>query len=402
MSGRAIDVGLFAESLIYYDCILVNPTNQPQFASLIEWLQKEDAFEDFIAMVGDGTIKIYDYAFATSAIEKDGVYSIWNLQDPIQARTDTFEQRFLYHTSVESVLPAKSRHRRKIYEAFRGNVIEAHAEDFSSPVENARSDYKDSRRNSLILQAFVDELYRLKRLGHPPEVQVRVTPEETGDRHSIAWGIDFSELRRISGIELNFNAGTPLTASAHSNRLLWSAAQQNCDLYLPRPMSALVGDKLYESVEEVAKAGRIVEELKDKVEFPDVRNLVNSGELSFADVMAIRGNAQKFRSWLQTESERDRDAIIAYHHEVAKESGYTRGGRMALNLFGILGGGASGAYLGTVLGGPVGGAVGGVAGSAVAYLAELTAKIGADWKPVVFGDWMRDRIRESISKNKTE
>jgi hypothetical protein len=75
---------------------------------------------------------------------------------------------------------------------------------------------------------------------------------------------------------------------------------------------------------------------------------------------------------------------------------------MALNLFGILGGGASGAYLGTVLGGPVGGAVGGVAGSAVAYLAELTAKIGADWKPVVFGDWMRDRIRESISKNKTE
>ena len=355
-----------------------------------------------MAMVREGTVKLYDYAFATTAIEKGGVYSIWNLQDSSQARTGTFEQRFLYHPSVEGVLPTKSRHRKRIYEAFRGNVIEAHAEEFSAPVENARSDYKDPRRNSLVLQTFVDEIYRLKRLGRPPEVQVRVTSDETGERHNIAWGIDLSELRKISGTELNFNAGTPLTAGAHSNRLLWSAAQQNCDLYLPRPMGSLVGDKLYESVEEVAKAGRIVEELKDKVEFPDVRSLVNAGNLSFADVMAIRKKAKRFRSWLQAESERDRDAIIAYHHEVAKESGYTRGGRKALNLFGILGGGASGAYLGTVLGGPIGGAVGGVAGSGVAYLAELTAKIGADWKPVVFGDWMRNRIEKSISRDKTK
>ncbi len=158
----------------------------------------------------------------------------------------------------------------------------------------------------------------------------------------------------------------------------------------------LVGDKLYESTETVAKAGNVIDQLKATVEFPDVRGLVNSGKLDFSDVLTIRMKAQRFRDWLQNESDRDRDAIIAYHNEVATEAGLVHGARKALNIFGVIGGGATGAYVGTLLGGPAGGALGGAAGSAVGYLAEVTSKLGANWRPVIFGHWLRHRIENVV------
>lgn len=395
-AGRTIDIGLFAEALIYYDSVLINLTNQPQFAEFLRWFVQQERLADLISLVRDGTIKVYDYAFVTTAIEKQGSYLIWNIQDQLQAKPNTFEQRFLYHPSVEGILPSRARHRKKIYEAFRGNVIEVKADDFGSPVENAREDYQDPRRNTLIVQAFVDELYRIKQLGRPPDIQANVATSPDGTKHKISWNIDFSNLTKAAGPELNFHLGTPLTAGAHSNRLIWSAAQLGCDLYLPRPMSMLVGDKLFESTETIAKAGNVVDQLKTTVEFPDVRGLVNSGKLDFSDVLTIRKKAQRFRDWLQNESDRDRDAIIAYHNEVATEAGLVRGARKALNIFGVIGGGATGAYVGTLLGGPAGGALGGAAGGAVGYLADVAAKLGANWRPVIFGDWLRDRIEKEV------
>ena len=344
-AGRSIDIGLFAEALIYYDCVAIIPANQPQFAEFITWFIKQGRFGELLTMIKQGVVKIYDYSFITAAVEKDGVYTIWNIQDPIQARTDTFEQRYLYHPSIEAVLPAKARHRIKVYEAIRGNVIEVKAEQFGNAVENARKDFEDPHRNQLNVQAFVDELYRFRGLGHPPEVQAVVVKVGDGSTHNITVNVDFSKLSELAGKDLNFNKGTPLTAGAHSNRLIWSASQLGCDLFLPKPMSRLVGDKLYESAETIAKAGGLIEQLERTVEFPDIRQLVNSGVLGLTDLMVIRSKAAKFRVWLQQEAERDRDAIVAYHNEVARESGLKNAGRKALSMFGILCGGAiGGAY----------------------------------------------------------
>ena len=44
--GNHIDVGLFAESLIYYDRILLNVGNPSQFAELIKWLVENDNYQD--------------------------------------------------------------------------------------------------------------------------------------------------------------------------------------------------------------------------------------------------------------------------------------------------------------------------------------------------------------------
>src|SRR5205814_8696959 len=87
--------------------------------------------------------------------------------------------------------------------------------------------------------------------------------------------------------------------------------------------------------------------------------LIGSLRLDEKEVSEIRRKGSKFRAWLQTEAERDRDAIIAYHTEVAKESGFVGVGRRSLKLFGFV----SGSILGAAMGHDPGiGAIGGIAG----------------------------------------
>jgi len=397
LRGRHIDVGLFAEALIYYDTLLLNVSNPVQLAQLLEWLEAQDQLPVFLALVREGAVILYDYSFFTAAIESpQGSYSVWNVQDPVQAEQNTFAQRFLYGREIEQAIKG-SRRRKALYSAIAGNVIEAKSESFGNAIENARVDYLDPRRSAIIAQAFVDEVYNLRGMGRPPQVSASVVPKPDGSGHTITWNINLAQLAEIAGKELGFHFGVPLTAAAMCNRYLKSAADQGCDLFLSEPMSVLVGDKLYETVRTPARSGEIITELKEQVEFPDVRALVNDGILTFADVLRLRDRAKRFRAWLQSESDRDRDAIIAYHNEVAKESGLARVSRKSLRLFGVLGGGALGGAVGSVIAGPAGAAIGGAAGSGLTFLAELGAKLDEDWRPVVFGDWMRDRIAKLVS-----
>lgn len=294
---------------------------------------------------------------------------------------------------MEKILPARSRHRTKFYEAFRGNVIEAKADHFGRSLEDARQDLNDPERSSLIIQSFVDELFDFKKIKNVPTVKATVTKDITSDVNIINWNIDFQALSEIAGFDLNFDAGSPLTANAHSNRFISSAASIGCDLYLPRPMSRLVGDKLFESAGRNIKLNNIIQNLQSEVDFPSIRKLVNDGTINFEDIMRIRSKSQKFRSWLQSESERDRNAIVAYHNELARDSGLSKFGRSSLRLFGVIGGGAVGGLIGGAVAGPVGGALGGIAGSAVTFSTEVLAKFDEDWKPVVFGNWLEDRIK---------
>lgn len=393
ISGKEIDIGLFAESLVYYDSVYVVPGNPHFFSLFLKWFSDQGKLDDFLTLVRDGVIKIYDYSFMTTAIEKDGTYSIWNIQDDKQGKENVFEQRFLYNSEVEKILPAKSRHRKHFYEAFRKNVVEAKADSFGEAIENARIDLNDPERSSLIIQALVDELYEIKKIKDVPKINVTITKNESNGTSLIDWNIDFNILNKIAGYNFNLNSGLPLTANAHSNRFLWSAANMRCDLFLPKPMSRLVGDKLYEAAERNMKLKGIIENLQSEVDFPSLRQLVNRGILTFDDILNIRKKSHKFRSWLQTASERDRNAIVAYHNELAKETGLAKFGRNSLRLFGILGGGGVGGLIGSVLAGPVGGAIGGLAGSTLTFTTDVCAKIGEDWKPVVFGNWLEDKIK---------
>lgn len=141
-----------------------------------------------------------------------------------------------------------------------------------------------------------------------------------------------------------------------------------------------------------------------KVEFPDIRRYVNEDKIDFPHVLEIRKKAKRFRQWLQSEGDRQRDIMIAYLSEVAQASGFSKVARRTLKLFGVLGGAAIGAKItgnpsvGAALGGAGGAMLGKGAGEAVKYIFELGSNLGVGWKPRVFGDWYRDRIEKLLEE----
>ena len=393
VQGRGIDIGLFAEALIYYDTVYVVPGNAHCFSLFLKWFEAQGRLDLFRDLVEDGAIKIYDYSFITAAVETDGTYMIMNLQDEEQAKESVFSKRYLNNRETRKVLPSKGRHRKRFIQALRANIIEVKADSFGSAVVDAEKDLVNPERSSLIIQALVDELYSIQKIRKVPEIKATVKIDSMKGEHKIDWGINFTELSLISGSDLGLNSGSPLTANAHSNRFIWSASSLGVDLYLPRPMSVLAGDKLFESASKSQKLRATIESLQEEVEFPSIRNLVNTGVLKLDDLIEIRRKALRFRKWLQQESSRDRNAILAYHYELAQDTGLVKFGRSSLRMFGILGSGALGGAIGGAFAGPVGGLVGGLAGSALNFTTELSSKIGSDCKPVVFGSWLDDRIK---------
>lgn len=349
-------------------------------------------FNDFLALVKNGEVVLYDYAFVSAPVLKDGVFIPINIQDQRQALPNSFEQRYLYHPAIEAVLP-RARHRRKLYPVFRDRVVEVKADEFGSAVENALADARDPARAAAILQAFVNPLYQIR--GRTDVPTIRASVHESEGLVRTDFNVNLDDIAALAG-PIGFHRGSPLAASIHANRFIWSASRHRCDLYLQSPIDALVGDKLYKAVKSVQRPQGLIEQLQATVEFPDVRSLVNAGQFSFSDVLRIRTKAGRFRKWLQDESERDRDAIIAYHHEVARETGLVRFGRRTLSILGVLGGGAAGGELGALAAGPAMGAAAGVAASALGYLLDIGSRIGSEWKPVVFGNWYRDRIEHLL------
>ena len=102
---------------------------------------------------------------------------------------------------------------------------------------------------------------------------------------------------------------------------------------------------------------------------------------------------------LQSESDRDRNAIIAYHNETAKQLGISTLGRKSLRMFGILGFTLAETYLTytytdlqTAL----------VAGGASAFLIDVASKMGEDWKPVIFGNWVSGRIQKLLREKESK
>lgn len=389
--GKSVDLGLLAEALIYYDQVLFNVADQPQFAAVLEWFLRQNCFSDLLKLFQDGTLYVYEYSFLPASVydEKNDQYFLYNLEDEEQQKPNSFERRFLYHSAVQNLI-IKGRHRNQLYRVLRDRVIEAKAREFEDAIHVSRKDFGDVYRNSLIVQSFIDELFRFRGLEPPPEIGVQIKSD--GPKQTATFNIDFKVISELAGESLNWHSGSPLVGGAAANRLLLSASRLNSDLFLPRPMSVLVGDKLYESSKAANKTKETIESLKEKVEFPDIRFLVNGGKLGVKDILFLRKKAKRFRTWLQTGAERDRDAIIAYHHEVAKETNLTKYGRKALSLFGFIGGGALGGGLGASLAGPSGAALGGAAGGAFSYLLDVGSKLGQEWKPVIFGEWLKERI----------
>jgi hypothetical protein len=396
-----IDMGLFAEALVYYDQLYVKAGNAHQFASFIEWFIKRDQHAILFRLINEGVIHFYHYAFSINPLVHPGGSTLYHINDPGMKEPNSFQRRIIESPEVVAAFSNPTLH-AKFCKALEGKIVEEKVEDFEHTIDNANADFTNQRRNRLLLQSLLDEMYIIKGLGEAPSVQSKVIHLPNGEV-VINWGLDLDGIAKafgIRGVEDRAPGGQvlasmSLTCAGIANDLLLSATRHNADLYLPSPLSIVTGDKLYEaSLESTAKTQVVIDELQDQVEFPDLRREINENNVGIEDVIRVRNKGERFRKWLQDEAERDRGAIIAYHHEVAKEAGFTRGARKILRLFGVLGGPTSGAVIGALLTpNPVhGAAAGALIGESVKYLCEIGANIGTGWTPVVFGKWYKERI----------
>ncbi len=405
--GRPVDTGLLAEALIYYDRVLINVENPQQFASLISRLiQQGLTVANIVALFRDGVFGVYDFAFHTNPyvdfLGEDGlkIHGLVNSQDLTMAKPNSFVERYVEFEPLIEVFGNRA-HYNEFAAALEGRVIEVKADDVGrSAIENAYHDFLNPERNALMTQQLVNEIYRIKKLGKPATIEAYVRDLGQGE-FNVTWNVKLNRLPAVE-VESNIKAADtlPLSTAAQANKYLWAAERLQCDLFLARPVSALVGDKLFEASEVAVKSKiktqNVIEELEIKVEFPDLRKFVNLDKIDFNRVLEIRRKATKFREWLQSEAEREREAIWAYHHEVAKASGFANVARHTLKLFGVVGGAALGAGVGGGLGAVGGAAVGAGVGEGVAYLFELASTVGTKWQPVVFGDWYRTKIAKLL------
>lgn len=385
-----IDLWLFAESLLYYDKVMVAPSNPDIFYELLSYFHKRNQLDIFYELFDDEIIWIYDHAFISTAVSKDWEFSIWNIQDPIQERANTFKQRYLYNPKIDEILP-KARHRKRLYNALEWNFIEGKASDFEVEINDARDDFGNNKRNAIIVQALVDNIYSIYNLGKSPDITVRIDSNIEW-KYSITWNFDFNELNRITWNKLWLHLWVPFTALANSNRLIWTAAKLWSDLYLPSPMSQLIWNKLQESLLRNNKPQWITHILKDKTWFPDIRSLVNNWVLDFSDILKIRKEAKKFRLWLQEEWEKDRDAIFAYQNEVIESVWLEKYWKKAYQIFWVLWGGSLVWSLATTqFQDPIiGASLWTIAGS---FINHLWKKLETEWRPIVFWNWTNNYIK---------
>ena len=434
--GRTVDTGLLAEALVFYDQVLIHVDNPHQFADLISWLVQQGLSQrDLLRLIREGSLQIYNYAFTTNPHVEPAngfIYDLWNIQDQVMIEPNSFGKRFLGFEGLRNSFGTSKQYER-FCAAVEGKVVEVKADEIGSEgIMNSWRDFLNPDRNALISRKLIREMYRIRRLGKASKVKVAVTainsgedfdellrrhssssrsilvrsPEEIGCRlHELSWDFDLTNLPGLEGEKIVFGTSLPLSAAAMANKYIWSAAKLKCDLYLPRPIDSIVGDKLYEASEAISKlqtnTRTLVRRLELRAAFPDIRRYVNTDKIDLNEVLRLRRNSQtrRFRRFLRTAPDSEREALLAYLHESATSAGYTRVPKRVLPLVNIVAG-AAGIALGShITQDPViGSLIGGVLSGGASYLIELGAAM-AGWTPKVFGNWYGAEISRLLKKS---
>lgn len=107
--GRSVDTGLLAESLIYYDRVLITVDNPVRFCDLISLLVQQGLpASDLIALFRDGTLQVLNFAFTTNPyveFRESGlhIHGLYNIQDQQMLRANSFVERFLIGEAARGI-----------------------------------------------------------------------------------------------------------------------------------------------------------------------------------------------------------------------------------------------------------------------------------------------------------
>jgi len=393
--GKAADIGVFAEAFIYYEKVYVVMSTPQQFEEFVMFFIKGNKVDALIELIKNKVINFFYYTFLSTAMNNPErrEFSMWNFNFTKGKYPHSDFIRLIVNPAN---LPISSKRRHLLWKAIVDNVIDENSPEYDPPILDAKDAMQDGRKVSILIQAYLDDIYKKLKAGKPPIIETRID-SWTPEKWNIVTNYNFTIVNDLTQSKMDFRQEMPLIGEVQSNRIIWTSLIKGYDLFLGDVMSQVVGNKFEEAEEKINKAENVIDELKARVEFPDIRSLVNNGLLGVEEIFNIRIHAEKFRIWLQQEGERDRDAIIAYHNEVTRASGISKSVSSTLKLFGIITGGlASPAYqlitndLSTTSNLVAGGAgimLGG-------FLNNVASSISKDWRPVVFGEWIKKELKK--------
>ncbi len=177
--GRSVDIGLLAESLLYYDQIVIDLNEGAHLAELVNWFAQHDQLATLLSMMDDRTLRFhgYKYFFIPFKSRSEGVVTSSVMTGitpecfPIaHAFSDEFASRFNYDYFLN-----------RFRSLLRDRFILSTASDFPSCLDDARRDIEDQPRCEIVFQAFIDKLYDMR--GSATDAQGR-DPTWPGNRNS--------------------------------------------------------------------------------------------------------------------------------------------------------------------------------------------------------------------------
>jgi hypothetical protein len=220
--GRSVDTGLLAESLIYYDRVLITVDNPVRFCDLISLLVQQGLpNSDVIALFRDGTPQVLNFAFTTNPyveFRESGLHirGLYNIQDQQMLKVNSFVERFLGFEPLKSCFTNSAQY-DDFCHALEGRVVEVKADDVgAAAIDNAWQDFLNPDRNELMAQQLINEIYKLKGLGKAPKVRVTINAKDDGT-HEVHWNIPMDQLPALDA-EVRIRAAATLPVDSFRSK----------------------------------------------------------------------------------------------------------------------------------------------------------------------------------------
>jgi hypothetical protein len=356
----ATDVGLLAESLLYYETAFIDSGSPDQFPIFLRaFLDKGLSIADLIYLVRKRVVvfvhggSVHPYVevnHKTDPPDPQTINGFYSITEEGRGGSAYFANKFLDTEKVRSVFTDGKSLRTKDYETFcrlvddSKQVLDVNIVS-DGLVKTSYAEFLDSAEHEELLGDVLEGYAKSEGfdLVTTPSVKVRRIPSTSVGNYrrsdwtivrnseqqpGLTWAVlakaELSRFRDSSAIA-RMARTFPLSYAGITSLAVKTAGMLSADLCLPAPLSRRVGKKLsrlnqYEGDLPSFKSQDIVQKLGAIVAFPDLRRLVNAGDVDLKFAFDFREEAEPFRKWLQTtEAERDPDLWHEYHVGVAKK-----------------------------------------------------------------------------------
>jgi len=309
---QVMDLGFLAETLLFYGRVRLVVD-----AGMLAELARLCGPEALVAMVRSGRLEL-SYLANVLAVKTENTGMVNELHTPT-----TFS--VIGHSEMQDVLPrvfqestGKKGRGRRLANRIAGHIREL---TFNADIlASARVDYQ----NEEYMSSAAGHILRHLAPSYPRPAELSFNVTAVGEMLTVDSNIDFAAATRSH--ESSFGAGIGALSPAYvlsqvlnSNGDLYLAALYSTELATDPLSKALIEAKCRELMAGRERRATEILRFQDLVldKGTGIREAVNSGERSVAELLHLLEAADRFRDWLQHQ-EPDVDIVASYYRRVTE------------------------------------------------------------------------------------